>query len=147
MKHSTSSISGYTAETHLGAKELQGCLRVAWQLANQLKSLEFKDGILCRTFELPKTGDHLFQQIIPQNVAHELLSTIHSSPTGGHLGFFKFTDKVRQRFYWPNFKENIKTFNSSCEQCQKRVNPPKTHKHSLSEWPPVTPFIILESTL
>ena len=39
------------------AKELQGCRRVAWQLANQLKSLEIKDGIICRRFELPKTGD------------------------------------------------------------------------------------------
>ena len=42
------------------AKEVQSCLRVAWQLANQLKSLEIKDGILCRRFELPKTGDHVF---------------------------------------------------------------------------------------
>ena len=131
------------------AKELQGCPRVAWQLANQSKSLEIKDGIICRRFELPKTGDHFFQQIIPQNMVHELFSSIHSSPTGGHLGVFKTTEKVRQRFYWPHFKDDIKIFISSCEQCQKRVNPPKTHKHSLSECPPppVTPFIILESTL
>ena len=46
-------------------KELQGCPRVAWQLANQFKSLEIKDCIICRRFELPKTGDHFFQQIIP----------------------------------------------------------------------------------
>ena len=117
-------------------KELKGCPRVAWQLVNQLKSLEIKDGMLCRRFELPKTGDHFFEQIIPQNMVHELLSSIHSSPTGGHLGVLKTTEKVRQRFYWPNFKDDIKTFISSCEQCQKRINPPKTHKHSLSEWPP-----------
>ena len=128
-------------------KELQGCPRVAWHLGNQFKSLEIKDGIICQRFESPKTGDHFFQQIIPRNMVHELLSSIHSSPIGRHLGVFKTTEKVRQRFYWPNFKDDIKTFISSCEQCQKRVNPPKTRKHSLSEWPPVTPFIILESTL
>ena len=121
-------------------KEIQGCPRIAWQLANQFKSLEMKDGIICRRFELPKTGDHFFQQIIPQNMVHELLSSIHSSPTGGHLGVFKTTENVRQRFYWPNFKDDNKTFISSCEQYQKRVNPPKTHKHSLSEWPPSYPF-------
>ena len=121
-------------------KELQGCPRIAWQLANQMKSLEIKDGVLCRRFELPKTGDHFFQQIIPQNMVHELLSSIHSSPTGGHLGVFKTTEKIRQRFYWPNFKDDIKTFISSCEQCQKRVNPQRTHKHSLSEWRPSYPF-------
>ena len=129
------------------AKDFQGSLRVVWQLANQLKSLEIKDGILCRRFELPKTGDHFFQQIIPQNMVHELLSSIHSCPTGGHLGVFKTTEKVRQRFYWLNFKDDIKTFISSCEQCQKRVNPPKSHISILFlNGPPVTPFIIFEST-
>ena len=73
-------------------------------------------------------------------MVHELLSSIHSSPTGGHLGVLKTTDKVRQRFYWLNFKDDIKTFINSCEQCQKRGNPPKSHKHSLSEWPPSYPF-------
>ena len=121
-------------------KEFHDCPRVAWQLANQFKSLEIKDGILCRRFELPKTGDHFFQQFIPQNMVHELLSSIHSSPTGGHLGVFKTAEKIRQRFYWPNFKDNNKAFISSCEQCQKRVNPPKTHKHSPSEWPPSYSF-------
>ena len=80
-------------------------------------------------------------------MVHELRSSIHSSPTGGHLHLSKTTEKVSQRFYRPNLKDDIKTFISSCEQCQKRVNPPKTHKDSPSEWPPVTPFIILESTL
>ena len=135
-----------TSGNQPSAKKLQGFPRVAWQLANQFKNLEIKDGIICRRFELPKTRDHFLQQIIPQNMVHELLSSIHSSPTGGHLGVFKTIEKIRQRFYWPNFKDDIKTFISSCEQCQKRVNPPKTLKHSLSEWPPVTLFIILEST-
>ena len=88
-------------------KELQGCPRVAWQLANHFKSLEVKDGIKSRRFELPKAGDHFFQKIIPQNMVPELLSSIHSSPTGGHLGVFKATEKVRQRFYWPNFKDDF----------------------------------------
>ena len=57
---------------------LQGCPRVAWHLANQLKSLETKDGILCRRFELPKTGDHFFQHIIPQDMVQEPFPSIHS---------------------------------------------------------------------
>ena len=136
-----------TGRNSPSTRELQGCPRVAWQLANQLKSLEIKDGILCQRFELPKTGDHFLQQIIPQKIIHELLPSIHSSPTCGHLGVFKTTENLRQCFYWPNFKDDIKIFISSCENCQKRVNPSKTHKHSLSEWPPVTPFFKLESTL
>ena len=130
-------------------RELQGCPRVALQSANQLKSLKIKDGILCRRFELPKTGDHFFPQIIAQRMVHELLFSIHSSPSGRHLGIFETTENVRQRVYWPNFKDDNKIFISSGERCQKRVNPPERHKNSLYECsppPPVTRSIILEST-
>ena len=121
-------------------KELQGSPRLTWRLANQLKSLLIRDGILCRRFELIKTGDHYFQQIVPPDMVQEILSSVHASPTGGHLGVFKTTEKVRQRFYWPNFKEDIKLFIGRCEQCQKRANPPKKHLHSLSDWHPSYPF-------
>ena len=66
-------------------RELHGCPRVAWQLSNQLKSLEIKEGILCRRFDLSRTGDHFFQQILSQDLIHELLSTFHSYLTGRHL--------------------------------------------------------------
>ena len=79
-------------------------------------------------------------------MVHELFSSINSHPTGGQLVAFTTTEKLRQRF-WPNFKEDNKFFFSSCEQCHKRVSPPKTQKLSLSEWPPATAFIILESIL
>ena len=73
-------------------------------------------------------------------MVHELLSYFNSYPTGGHLGVFKTTEKTRPHFYWPNFKNDLETFISSCEQSQKRVSPPKTHKNSLSESPPSYPF-------
>ena len=95
-----------TSRNSPSTRELPGCPCVA----NQLKKLEIKDGILCRRFELPKTGDYFFQQIIPQNMVHKLLSSIHSSPTGRHQGVFETTEKVRQRFCWPNFRVDIKNF-------------------------------------
>ena len=73
-------------------------------------------------------------------MVHELPSSIHSSPTGGHLGVSGTTQKVRQRFYWPNFTDYNKIFICGCEQCQKRVNTPETHEYSLSEWLPNYPF-------
>ena len=84
-----------TIRNPTGTRELQGGSRVAWHLDNQLKSLESKDGILCRRFELPKTGDYFFQQIKPQHMVHKLLISNHSSSTGGRLGVFKATDEVR----------------------------------------------------
>ena len=60
--------------------------------------------------------------------------------TGGHLGKFKTVEKIRERFYWPGLQEDVKLFIKRCEQCQKRANPPKTHRHSLVEWTPSYPF-------
>ena len=81
-----------------------------------------------------------FQQLIPASLVPQVLNSIHSSTTGGHLGIFKTVEKVRERFYWPGFQEVVKLFISRCEQCQKRTNPAKTHRHSLVEWTPSYSF-------
>ena len=49
-------------------------------------------------------------------------------------------EKIRERFYWPGFEEDVKRRIQQCEQCQKRSNPPKTHRHSLVNWKPSYPF-------
>ena len=81
-----------------------------------------------------------YQQLIPASLVPQVLNSIHSSTTGGHLGIFKTVEKVRERFHWPGFQEDVKLFINRCEQCQKRANPPKTHRHFLVEWTPSYPF-------
>ena len=74
------------------SQDLQGLPRLAWQLNNQLKSLQFLDGSLCRKFE---TGNNemLLRQIIPPSMTHEVLSACLSSSTAGHLGVAKTSEK------------------------------------------------------
>ena len=89
------------------SQELQGLPRLAWQLNNQLKRLQLLDGILCRKFE---TADNqvVLQQIVPPSMTQEILSACHSSPTTGHLGVAKTSEKIKQRFYWPGIQEDTK---------------------------------------
>ena len=120
--------------------ELQGLPRLAWRMYNQLGSLYLHNDILCRKFE-PNDGSVPFlQQIVPHVLIPEVLESLHSSPTAGHLGTYKVIEKVRQRFYWPGFKEDVKRFIRCCDICQKRSNPPKTHRHSLVDWKVSYPF-------
>ena len=58
------------------SQELQGLPSFAWQLNNQLKSLQLLDGILCRKFE---TADNqvVLQQIVPPSMTQEILSACH----------------------------------------------------------------------
>ena len=128
-----------TRGTPPSTHELQGLPRATWQLVNEFRSLKIINDVLCREFT-HKGGPSYFQQLIPASLVPQVLNSIHSSTTGGHLGIFKTVEKVRERFYWPGFQEDVKLFIKRCEQCQKRANPPKTHRHSLVEWTPSYPF-------
>ena len=74
------------------SQELQELPRLACQLNNQLKSVQRLDGILCREFE---TADNqvVLQQIVPPSMTQEILTACHSSPTAGHLGVAKTSEK------------------------------------------------------
>ena len=126
---------GTPANTH----ELEGLPRATWQLLNEFRSLKIFNDVLCREF-IHKGRPLYFQQLIPASLVPQVLNSIHSLTTGGQLGKFKTVEKVRERFYWPVFQDDVKLFINRCEKCQKRTNPPKTHRHSLVEWTPSYPF-------
>ena len=118
---------------------IQGLPRLAWQLNNQLKSLQFFDRTLCQKFE---TGNNevVLQQIVPPSMTHELLSACNSSSTAGHLGVAETSVIKKQRFYWPGLQEDTRLFSSRCPECQKRSRPPMKYHHSLVEWQATCPF-------
>ena len=120
--------------------DLQGSPLLAWKLYIQFHSLYLSNDVLCRKFEGTNGELPYLQQIVPPALVDEILSILHASPTGGHLGTAKLVGKVRQRFWWPGFKEDIKLYIKRCLECQRRSNPPQTHRHSLSEWKASYPF-------
>ena len=69
-----------------------------------------------------------------QCLGKNILTNLHSSATSGHLGLAKVMEKLRQRFWWPGFKEDNRLFTKRCSECQRRLNLPETHRHSLLEW-------------
>ena len=121
------------------SQELQGLPRLAWQLDNQLKSLQLIDGTLCRKFETAN-NELLLQQTVPPSKTHEILSACHSSPTAGHLGVAKTLEKIKQRFYWAGLQEDTKLFVSRCPECQKPSGLPKKYHRALVEWQASYPF-------
>ena len=90
-------------------QELQGLPRLAWQVNNQFKSLQFLSGISCQKFET-RDIELVLQQTIPRSRTHQLSSACHSSSTAEHLGVFETSEKVKQRFHWPGLQEDTKLF-------------------------------------
>ena len=120
--------------------DLQGLPRLAWQMYNQLSSLYIQDDILCRKFE-PTNGRLAYlQQIVPPSLVTEIITSLHNSVTAGHLDAYKTLEKIRQRYYWPGFKTDVKHHILRCDKCQKRSGPPQKHRHSLVDWKISYPF-------
>ena len=127
---------GYTPRHN----DLQGLPRLGWQIYNQLASLYLHEDVLCRKFEPPDGSEPYLQQIIPPALVSEIFTSLHNSATAGHLGTYRTKEKIRQRYYWPGFKEDVKKHIRCCHRCQKRAGPPRTHRHSLTDWPVSYPF-------
>ena len=56
------------------------------------------------------------------------------------MGAYKTLEKIRQRYYWPGFKTDVKHHILRCDKCQKRSGPPQKHRHSLVDWKSSYPF-------
>ncbi|CAC5364722.1 unnamed protein product [Mytilus coruscus] len=56
----------------------------------------------------------------------EVLSQMHNSITSGHLGQKKTKEKLAQRFFWFEMKEDISIWISKCDVCEA-IKPPVKH--------------------
>jgi hypothetical protein len=82
-----------------------------------------EDRVLKRWFHRSgsNTRDDKYKQIVlPKSLRAEILYLCHDNVIGGHLGFLKTYEKVRERFWWPKMKEEIAYWVNSCEDCQSR---------------------------
>ena len=69
-----------------------------------------------------------------------MITSLHNSLTARHLGAYKTLEKIRQRYYWPDFKTDVKHRILRVDKCQKRAGPPQKHRQSLVYWKISYPF-------
>ena len=51
---------------------------------------------------------------------------------GGHLGEEKTLARVRERFYWPGYHDQVSNYCKTCSQCAQRKTPPLKRKAPLN---------------
>ncbi|KFD46520.1 hypothetical protein M513_12605 [Trichuris suis] len=49
-----------------------------------------------------------------------VLKQAHEGATAGHLGMEKTTERIRERFYWPGYRTDIKGYVGTCYECNTR---------------------------
>ena len=87
-------------------------------LCSQWSQFELRQGILYRKWVPSNTKDKSVNQCaIPQALWQEILHQLHNHKTSGHLGVRRTLCKVRERFYWPGYKQDITRWVSKCKVC------------------------------
>ena len=99
---------------------------VVQTLWNQQKQLVLENGILYHKFkDVLSGGLHpKLQLVLPATLIQDVLTGLHDSPVGGHLGTKKTLGKVRCRFYWPGQKD-VERWCNNCFLCNSRKSPAK----------------------
>lgn len=64
-----------------------------------------------------------YQLVTPRTFREEIMKALHDSVTGGHLGMFKTSEKIRERFYWPGWQTDVELWCRQCAGCSARKPP------------------------
>lgn len=85
---------------------------------NSHKNFHLIDGLIC----VNERGRH--RVAVPVSLRQSLINKTHCSSTGAaHRGFKTTYEWVRDHYYWPGLKADVKAITSSCVACQRRKSP------------------------
>src|SRR5699024_2664694 len=59
----------------------------------------------------------------------QIFKQIHDE--GGHLGFYKSSEAIRERFYWPHWKNDLKRHLKKCFACLAKKDDLEPHKEEM----------------
>ena len=93
------------------------------QLWRVRKNLLVKEGVLVRTFKLKAGLKPIEQIVLPASLRQVVLESLHDSPFAGHFGEHRTLARVKLRYYWPGYVEDVANWCKTCEVCQRRKNP------------------------
>ena len=97
------------------------------------KSLILQNGCLYRRFyRQDGTGSHL-QFVVPKALRPEILQQMHNSVLSGHLGWKKTLEKLLQRFYWFNVRDDVHMWLLKCDTCAAIKSPHQNPKAPLGK--------------
>ena len=105
--------------------------RASRRLLQIWDQLTIVEGILCRRFESTDGKTTTTQVLVPDSLREEVLTDLHEGALGGHLGIDKTHARVRERFYWPGYHDDVKDWCNRCPVCAARKSPIPLHRAPL----------------
>ena len=105
--------------------------KTLWAQWDSLRSI---DGIFYRVLEDSSGEKESLQVIVPKILRKEIFVFLHGSKVGGHFGVNKTIGKVKERFYWPKLRYDIKRWCAQCDLCASRKDPTRRMKAPLATY-------------
>ncbi len=106
----------------------------------QWQSIVVENGLLKRILESEDGTQQKQQLLIPRKRVPDVLKLLHDDVSGGHLGVKKTTEKVRQRFYWVHYTEDVKDWCRRCVVCASSNGPQKRRRAPMRQYNVGSPF-------
>ena len=98
----------------------------------------WKEGLLYRSYKDPRHSPEISQLVIPSSWSNTICKILHDE--AGHLGYRKTMEKVKQRYYWPRYEQDVFHWIKECQECQRRNHPPCKSKAPLGTIKAQYPF-------
>ena len=80
------------------------------------------------------------QAVAPSEIRQRILQSLHNSPSGGHLGRTKTLLRVRKRFFWSHYKEDVIRWCKRCDACARSKSGPVRKRAKLGHVPVGAPL-------
>ena len=89
----------------------------------QWPNLKLHNGLLYRVWRSPRKSEDVMQLILPTPLRKEAIRHLHDLPSSGHFATDKTLNRVRERFYWVGYTQDVKRYCGSCDLCASRKGP------------------------
>ena len=89
----------------------------------------------------------LFNNLIcvPKPLRYDVLSSHHDYSSAGHLGVAKTCELISRNFYWPNWRDDVKSFIKSCKICSEmKASRHKPYGNLIPPPIPECPWMVVE---
>ena len=107
-------------------------LRAYWK---DFGALELRAGVLCRKYYLPQS-EHV-QVIVPEELRGDICTQVHEQ---GHFGQQRTQAAIQARYYWPQWRTDVKRTVSQCIPCNQRKGPQQRARMPCKKYIPGEPW-------
>ncbi|UYV73615.1 K02A2.6-like [Cordylochernes scorpioides] len=112
-------------------------LKTLW---SQWDSLSIDNGLLKRIWESADGRSKTMQLVVPEVQVPNVLREIHDGVSGAHFGINKTLKKVRERFYWVYYHEDVERWYKECDRCAASKGPKTRSRGVMREYNMGVPF-------